>query len=74
MVIFQTTKDVESTVVRVMTRDGDELVTVGDYLPQPGKNHVLIDDLIPRVQFMYVVIQNTEDGLIEIEPRPLSFR
>lgn len=74
MVIFQTTKDVDSTIVRVLTRDGNDLVPVGDYVPQLGKNHVLIDDLIPRIQFMYIVIQNTEDGLIETGPRPLSFR
>lgn len=75
MVIFSDAFDSpDSTVVLVsVDMDGEDLV-IGRYVPDEGMNFVNIDNLLPKLEYMYRVEQRRGVETVVSETRPLRLR
>lgn len=53
--------------------DGEE-VPIGTYYPEPGMNFVRVDNLIPKLDYMYRLVQSSEGEKIVSPTRTLRLR
>ncbi len=63
MVIFYKTPDTEETVLNLYVRDMGNYYCIGQYKPRPGRNFVIIDDLVDTIDYYYEIEQKCMDSV-----------